>query len=647
VPTEVLQPLRFILAAALVLWVPGAALLAWLPQSRRRAGRYGFDLFTHLADSVALSVSISSIIALALFLMRISLAPLVVASLYVLALLALGWGLLRQDISLPRGISRWWVSALSLALLAALVAWRFYQARGLALPAWVDSVHHALIARVILEQGRLPADLSPYMAVPFSYHYSFHLIAALFAGWSGFPVDEVLLRFGQVLNALAAVSVYRLAQFFTRDRQPENAPLAAWAPVKPLLAVLLVGFVFQMPAYYLTWGRYTMLTGLLLLGPLLVAAAEIYENPHKSPAWVRFGLLLAGMCLAHYFTLILAALFLLLLGVVCLVRAVRQPAARQALVRLVLIGVLAVLVASPWLLRAWHDNQRQAQLQVVSPLETQAETVKKNADYLAYLLQLVGPRRGHILLGIAAAGLLFSLRRPSMRLLAGWAILLALMALPWGIRLGPFRPDHYAIALFFPASIFIADLLIDGAAAFRRVVRPPGGAVVLAVLTAALLAWGLKETKNIVNPVTVFANPADLRALRWVAEHTPVDARFYNNAVHWQSGTYRGVDGGAWLLPYAARQSLVPPVVYTWGSKESVEQITRWAESTTHQKGCTPEFKALGREAGLTFIYLRQGQGSLQPDMLAGCAGIEIRYQQDGVFIYEILPSFLSSSSNP
>ncbi len=643
--SEVLQTLRFLLAAALVLWLPGAALLAWLP--RRRADRYGFDLFTHLADSVALSISISSILALALFLARVSLGPLAVAALYALALVALGWGLLRRGISLPREISRWWVSGASAVLLAALVAWRFYQARGLALPAWVDSVHHALIVRVIVEQGRLPADLSPYMAVPFSYHYSFHLIAALFSGWSGLPVDEVLLRFGQVLNALTAVSVYRLAQFFTRDRQPTDGLPSAWAPVKALLAALLVGFVFQMPAYYLTWGRYTMLTGLLLLGPLLVAAAEIYEDPHESPAWARFGLLLAGMCLAHYFTLILAALFLLLLGLVCLIRGVRQPAARQALLRLVVVGLLAVLVASPWMLRALHDNQREARLQVVSPLDTQAEAAKKNADYLAYLLQLVGPRRGHILLGMAAAGLLFSLRRASMRLLAGWAVLLVLMSLPWGIRLGPFRPDHYAIALFFPASIFIADLLVDGAAAFRRVVPPPGGAVVLAVLTAALLSWGLKETKNIINPVTVFANSADLRALRWVVDHTSPEARFYNNAVHWQSGTYRGADGGAWLLPYAARQSLVPPAVYTWGSKESVQQITRWAESTTHQKGCTPEFKSLVREAGLNFIYLRQGQGGLQPDMLAGCAGLETRYQQDGVFIYEILPSFLSAPAIP
>lgn len=537
------------------------------------------------------------------------------------------------------------MNVVSLLLLGVLVAWRLYQARELALPSWVDSVHHALIVRVIIERGGLPVDLSPYMPVPLVYHYAFHVVAALFSGWSGLPVEMVLLRFGQVINALVVVSVYRLAQYFMVERQPpvSGEPHMPWNQLKPLLAALLVGFVFQMPAYYLTWGRYTLLTGLLLLGPLLVAAVEIYDQPDRFSAWLRYGLLLTGMCLAHYFALVLVAVFLVVLGLVCVVKGMKQPAARKALLHLVFIGLLAVLFASPWLWRILLANQQQTDLQFTSPLETQAEAVKRVADYLAYLLQMIGPRRGHILMGIAALGLIFSLRRATVRFLAVWAFLLALLALPWGIRLGPFRPDHYAIILFFPASIFIADLLVDGTVAFREVIHRTWGSILLAVAVLAVLVWGVNETRNILNSVTVFAVPADLRALDWVTANTPPTARFYNNAVHWQNGVYRGVDGGAWLLPYAARESMVPPVVYVWGTPAYIQQIKSWAERSTQQKGCTPEFKELVREARLNYIYLRQGQGSLQPDMLAGCPGLQVRYQQDGVFIYEILPDFLST----
>ena len=45
----------------------------------------------------------------------------------------------------------------------------------------------------------------------------------------------------------------------------------------PLGLALLVGLAFQMPAYYLTWGRHPLATGLLLLpaalSPVVVVAA--------------------------------------------------------------------------------------------------------------------------------------------------------------------------------------------------------------------------------------------------------------------------------------------------------------------------------------------------------------------------------------
>ena len=46
-------------------------------------------------------------------------------------------------------------------------------------------------------------------------------------------------------------------------------------------------------------------------------------------------------------------------------------------------------------------------------------------------------------------------------------MLLCLLSLPWSLRIGPFRQDHYVIILFFPAAILLAELLIEAAGALR------------------------------------------------------------------------------------------------------------------------------------------------------------------------------------
>ena len=89
--------------------------------------------------------------------------------------------------------------------------------RDLALPAWVDPLHHVLIVRLILENGGLPATFEPYMPVPFYYHFGFHMNAALFSFWSGFPAEKAVLLLGQVLNAAVALSVYRLGMSLWSD----------------------------------------------------------------------------------------------------------------------------------------------------------------------------------------------------------------------------------------------------------------------------------------------------------------------------------------------------------------------------------------------------------------------------------------------
>lgn len=644
---DLLNLLELTIVTLLVLILPGAALLVWLPRDAPledaddealgflALARY---MLCSLADALALSLALTAVVGMFQFFTRVTLSGWVVVSLYALCLLALIGGWLAGRVRLPRAPAAFYglASLLVLAFLALILFWRFEQARSLVLPAWVDPVHHTLLVRKILEYGGLPPDYLPYIPAPFFYHYGFHLITALFSFWSSVVPADAVLWVGQGINAAAALAVFRAVDVL--DRHESGPAHQAWGAARAFAAALLVAFCFQMPAYYLTWGRFTLLSGLLLLGPLAAAAVEAVQRPDSTGARIRLAFLVAGMCMTHYFALGLAVLFLFVLGLSRLPGLIQGSIDRVLLLKLIAWAVLGLLIAAPWLIRVWVYNQQDAAILVRSPFDRSEETLKSVNEYLTYLLYLIGPRRSHILLGAAGFGLIYAFLRKSDRVLAGWAVLLAVFALPWGVRFDPFRPDHFAIILFFPAAILLASLLTDLVRVLAARIHPGVGAAAWGLIIAGLVVWGSQGTHNILNPVTVYVTPADRAALDWVQENTPPDARFYLNSTRWVTTAYRGLDGAYWLTPYTGRATLIPPIFYLWSSPEYYQLVTNWGDRTSSITTCSPEFWNIVVEAQLTHVYLREGSGSLQPAGLQNCPGVQTVYNSGGVFIYEVFP---------
>ncbi len=603
-------------AAALVLLLPGLAWLAWFPHPEQ-------DAASRLADASALSISLTGLAALALFLLKIQLNTLSIAGIYAsLALLtAAGW--LRRPQIKRNGVL---TLAAALGLMALVTAWRLYQARSLVLPAWVDSVHHVLIVRLFLQNGGIPVDFSPYLPVPFSYHYAFHAVGALFSLISGVEPARAVLVLGQILNGLISLQVYRLGR-------------AVWpGTTRPLIAALLTAFATQMPAYYLTWGRYTLVTGLIVLAAAASAALELAHMPARRETALRLAVLTAGALLAHYLGAILLAVLFMVLAGFWLFAALRS---RQpdwpALRGWILAGAAGFLAALPWILRVWQYNQASFQMQL--NLSADAPDQIYFPNYLDYLWYLEGPLRNYYLIGLGLLGALLVLRRgasPASRWLAVWWLAVILLTVPWGLRLGPFRPDHMAIIWFLPASLFAAHLLVSAAEASRRLPRLLAW-VLPAAACLGLLIWGLRDTANILNQATVFVQPADAPALTWIKDNTPPSARFWINTTHWQGGTFRGVDGGWWITPLTDRGTLLPVVFYQQGGRDFAQQINRWASEASTTSDCTPGFYQIIQAAGLTHVYLREGSGSLQPQAADACPGLERLYRAGGVSIYRVV----------
>lgn len=633
---SVLEWLRLSAVALLVLLVPGWAWMSF-PSGRRH------DFFEGLADAIGISAALSALLAQAGFFLHFSVLPVPVFVFWILAGCAIFVGLfLRLRRGFPRLNGRMVLFFMGgLLALGGVLAWRMVQARDLALPPWVDPVHHVLIVDKILAFGSLPQTLAPEMSIPFAYHYGFHILAALFAFAAKMDTVQSVLWLGQVINALVALSVYRLVKSAWQDTR------------KAALAGLLVGFAFHMPAYYLTWGRYTLLTGLVLLPLAMAAGLEVIREPHRREAWLRLAVLTAGVSLCHLLTMFLLALFfaicLLAEGIPALLRWRRKEKIAfpwQAFV----FALIGVGLAAPWLGRIWSELHRLSGVQVILPQAN--ESLK---DTLSYIVYLLGPKRNYVLLILAAMGLWWGLFRRETRRLAVWGLVMVLLALPWGLHMDPFRPDQVAIVIFLPATLFLADFLVEvgklrlpvptvhGAVEGEDVPRPRWIRraeylkwMIVLVGAVYLLNWGLRETRSIVNQVTILADDADLRAAQWIRGHTPEDAVFFINTAYWQTNAWRGVDGGYWLPALAARRTLIPPALYGFGDSEEVMQINQWAETASQLTTCDQAFQTLTAEAGITHLYLTAGKGSLQASAAADCPNWVLLYQQDGRSIYSL-----------
>jgi hypothetical protein len=592
-----------------LLTLPGAALLAWLPARGRGWAEQA-------AIAFGLSLAFVSLTALAGWWIGAPFTGFAIAVILCLALIALAAAVLHRR---PLHFSLRWSDAAALGLFALLVAYRLYQARELALPAWVDSIHHALLVRIFIDTGGLPSSLAPWIAVPFYYHFGFHAAAAVVSVFSSLAPDVLLLAFGQFLNAGIGLAVYRLSMSVRRDGRAA------------LVAMALAGFVSEMPAFYLSWGRYTLLTGLILLALAMAEAIECARMDSRWPAAARLALLTAGTLLAHYLAGVLLAVFLSILALTL----VANPRMRR---RIWVVGIAALagaLLAGPWLVRMiGFAAPGIAPTLNLSGAGATGSTAQADWDYF---LRLMSPWRNAVFLALGLAGALaLAVRNPRIRPLAVWGVLLAALAVPWGFRLAPFRPDHLAIVLFLPAAVLAAFAIIRWMDWMRR--RWPrwrANSVVVGLVVASC-TYGIWDMRDIVNPVTVLADSADRAALSWIREHTPTDARFLVNVTYWQAGLYRGVDGGWWILPATGRQTVLPPAIYGMGDPDLLAAITKTAQAVSGLQTCSPDFWRVVREENVGYLYLHSGAGAMQPERFIACPGVRLVYREETVFIFEL-----------
>jgi hypothetical protein len=548
-----------------------------------------------------------------------------------------------------------------LAVLLLTLVTRFVQIHNLALPAWVDSVHHALLVRIAAESGQAPITLQPYLPIEhLPYHWGYHVVTASMLQLSGLALPETMLWSGQLLNTLHVLTCAALAAHFWRR------------PLAGVVAGLVVGLLSIMPAYYVSWGRYTQLTGLLLLPPLAIVWDTWLRRPSRQ-GWLCAAVLLAGLSIIHVRVLIFAAALLVALFVIWAASAERAALRARLLPALALAGG-ALALAFPWL---W-----QLALQRLAPAVDNPEVLAGNTGYNALSEGLLWTRSNPLLIVLALLAALWGLlrRARSVAVMIGWLLLLALLANPWlasylapvagvllagwglaqrqpllalaGVLLLLLNPvlvslpylwlitnDVVVISLYIPLSVLLgggAHLLSTRlAASFPRwwpALRPAGAGAL-----ALLALWGTWNMRDVINQTTVFASAADVAAIEWVESNTAPDARFLINATGWFSHIDRGADGGWWLLPLAGRWTSTPPAIYDYGPPTYAARMRALSrEIASFDKAHASELYALIDREAITHIYLGTSDAPIDAAVFADHPAFEQIYAQDGVTIFAV-----------
>jgi len=543
------------------------------------------------------------------------------------------------------------ISGTGLALggifLASLLV-RVAMVRDLSAPAWVDSVHHGLITRLILEGGGFPESYRPYIDISSAqYHAGFHSLLAVFTWLTALELPGAMLIFGQVLNALSVLAMYLLATNLTGNRQAG------------VLAALLCGLFTPMPAYYSSWGRYTHLAGLLIIPTAFVLTRQLIDHrqptspgsegpekdragPTRIPLWK--GLLVAGVCgaglfLVHYrVSFFLACLVLAYL----LVRAITERHWRSLPGDLgvsLLAALAAFVLLLPW------TPATVSTLILPYAIRWSGEGA---GTYNTFAWNYLTAGLGNYTLILAGLGFVLALLR------RGW---FALTLLIWtGLLFAAANLDRLnipgsgfinntsvQISLFIPISVlggYFLAMLVSGLRLLleRLPTNQKRGQVVLYALVCLICAGatirGARTLIPLLNPVTFLYRQADQAAMEWIEENIPPGETILVNTFSWGYGLFAGSDGGYWISPLAGIQTMPPPVLYGMSHNIAEVSATNQLSQQIIDKGNQPrELAALMRQAGLRYIYIGAKGGALSARNLLESGLFQALYQTNGAWL--------------
>ncbi|GAB4468994.1 MAG: hypothetical protein Kow0088_00610 [Anaerolineales bacterium] len=511
---------------------------------------------------------------------------------------------------------------------------RLIMSRNLVAPAWVDSVHHALITQLILKNGSYPISYEPFMTITTtSYHSGFHADLAIFTWLSNLTLPTSMLLFGQLLNTLAVYSAYA----FTISFYPKRST--------GIIAAALVAFLSPMPAYYTSWGRYTQLGGLIILPAIIylfqrrISTRTSRLSPAIYPSLLVISLLFSGLIIIHYRV---SYFITILLGLSSLVKIFYSPSSyrKTNLIRLAIyigaIGLLTLLLSSTWLPDALKTS--------LIPKFTAWNQPPTTPEALP--INLLTPAYGKIILALAGFGLALEIVRRSWSgiLIFLWVLILyATIYLTYlaSRAVGFLNMTSVTISLYLPLSALAAQGTTSILKWIKRRIRLKWRSlqIILSVLAITLTAAiGSQRLIPLLNPITMLVRSDDLKAMDFIRSNLESEHKFLIQPFLWGYGLYAGNDGGSWIPALTEHPTIPPPVIFALTSSSAqIHQINQVSQRVLENPNDALHIAKLMQENGLKYLYLGARGGSISPSAVSRSPYFKQIYHQGRVFIFELL----------
>jgi hypothetical protein len=630
------------LAGLALFTLPGwAALTWWWPQEDALAWPVKFGLAT------GLSVALYPVLMLWTHLAGLQLGPLYAWGPVVGGAVAMGWKLRHSyPDNVVRFLTSWlhsdtrWANA-TLAFVVALVfGVRYWLVRSQEAPMWGDSVHHTMIAQLMLDNSGLFNAWLPYAELStFTYHFGFHSAVAALVWLTGLDTLRAVIWTGQILNGLAVLALWPLVARVSQNR---------WAAV---IVVLIAGLLSPMPNYYVNWGRYTQLAGQVILPAAMTLAWWLTEQRCRIPraVWVLGAFAWGGLALTHYRILIFGVLFV---GVVAL-WALGVWRDWRILVQSSLLGLCSMAVFAPWFVRVFGGRW-------FNILTRQVTTAPAALTDFERQYNSVGDITAFLPIGVWSllfAAILLALLRRNVpaSLMTVWGLIALIAANPQWLGMpgsGVLSNPALLMGVYILAGVVIGGVGGWGVIALTTCYPHRLAPLMLCIGFCIIAIGGLQQRFGDYRPdLHAMVTRPDQRAAEWIRANTPQEARFLvNDFFAYGGGLVVGSDAGWWLPLLTSRLGTLPPMIYATehGSVRSdLAPYVNTRAAILHGLGPRADeaFDMLVKN-GVTHVYIGQRQGLvgtpvaalLDPQELVADGRYRLVYHVDRVYVFELAP---------
>lgn len=531
-------------------------------------------------------------------------------------------------------------------------------------PAWTDSLHHTIITQLVAERGQLAFSLEPYFPIPLDmYHLGLYTLSGSAMMLAEVPAHTALLWTAQLLNGLCAIGI-----FFALDRmlpQHQHARLAA------IVGAAVVGLASQHPALYVNWGRFTQISGQVILLIAWVVVCETLdlwakrwstnrsdrtrEAVHSLPStliWHTFfsALLTAAVFLLHFRV---AAFYILLLAISVVVKlwqSWRQQQLTGFILGLAAIGASSILLVLPALVPALQSyiQASTAPIEVFTDEEVSTTVDAAYTFPFASIPYLVAKPWLLICTGLMA--LIGLLRRNTIVIISlTWTALMIFLGSAYILGIPLLNVTNLGtvfIMLYLPIGLII------GAGIYEMMTLLPASMHKTAsnLIAIALVlggAYGATHRATTIEPHRFFITDQDVAAMDWIRENTEPNARFAVNTYFWLPIVAHGADAGYWIPYFTQRDttaSAMPILAADWDyqlkvleESRAVQELSDLADINQSEIG---ESLATLRKNGVDYLYIgAKGHfegGGLSVEELVQHPEISLRYQNRGAAILSI-----------